>query len=346
MILTYKIQHERDFSEELKKAKQVAEFVIKTKSRSSKDVKHIGLKSVIANQILKKYANKKYKKVRSVKLTIPSQSIKVDKEKQIITIPCIKASFQYFFPNKFTKINQIEVGEKNYYVSCTVQEEKEIKPESHIGVDLNTVGHCAVVGNPKTGKVLKLGKKQKHIHNKYKNIRKQLQKKAKYKKVKQIKNRESRIVRDLNHKISRKIVNYAKENKCGIKLENLEGIRKNKKHNKTFKYALNSWSFYQLRTMIEYKSKILGIPVVMIAPQYTSQTCSKCGLLGKRTNKKFNCDSCGHVEHADVNASFNIALKSNSTVQLHKESVLCKGSTDTPKEAPYRKNTTSEPHEL
>ena len=33
----------------------------------------------------------------------------------------------------------------------------------------------------------------------------------KLKMVKNIKNRESRIVRDLNHKVSRKIVNFAKE---------------------------------------------------------------------------------------------------------------------------------------
>ena len=50
MILTYKIKHKQDFSEELSKAKRIAEFGIQTKSRSSADVKHIGLRSMIANR--------------------------------------------------------------------------------------------------------------------------------------------------------------------------------------------------------------------------------------------------------------------------------------------------------
>ncbi len=52
-----------------------------------------------------------------------------------------------------------------------------------------------------------------------------MQKKGKYRKVKQIRNREQRIVSDMNHKISRKIVDMARENKSGLKMEDLKGIR-------------------------------------------------------------------------------------------------------------------------
>jgi putative transposase len=71
-------------------------------------------------------------------------------------------------------------------------------------------------------------------------IRRGLQKQGKYKKVKQIKNRESRIVRNLNHHISKKIVEIATKTESCIKLERLSNIRQNKKHGKSFQYSLNS----------------------------------------------------------------------------------------------------------
>jgi len=350
LILTYIIKHGKDFSSELEKAKQIAEFAVKTHVSSSKDVKQFGLNSKIANQILRKYSrNKKIKSIKHVNLTIPNQGIKADKEKREIYIPSLKLTLNYNFRNDFEKVNQIELDEQYAYISVTIPEKPMIEPKTWIGIDRNTTGHIATLASPETGKVWKLGKKADHTHKKYKEIRRKLQKAGKFRLLKKIKNRESRIMKDLNHKVSRKAIEVAKENNAGIKLEKLVGIRNNKKHTKSFNYGLNSWSFYQLEKFIEYKAKLEEIPVTYVEPKNTSKECSRCGSIGIREGKSFKCPQCGHVDHADANASFNIALRLPSVGgigQLHVDRDACKGSTDTPRGATPGTMETPEPPKL
>lgn len=328
MLLTYKIRHTYNFSDELSKAKQVAQFAIDNRVLSTKYVKHIGLKSVIANQILRKYSrNKKAKRANKVKLTIPQQGIKQDGTQ--IKIPSLNVSFDMW--SHFGAVRQIEVDNNFFYVTCQRDEQDTMTSSEYIGIDRNTTKHVVVAALP-NGKVLKLGKQAPHIHQKYKNIRKKLQSNGKFKALKKIKNRESRIIRDINHKISKKIVDIAFDFKYGIRLEELKGIRNNKskKYSKAFNYNLHSWSYYQLQQFIGYKAKLRGVIVGYINPHYTSQLCSRCGSLGERVLKSFKClnPKCKHIDHADVNASFNI-----SKGQFGIERDMSKGTTGSPKVA-------------
>ena len=335
MILTYKIKHGKDFSRELSLAKKVAEFGLQHKAISSKEVRHIGLKSTISNQILKKYSKSKtIKKVGSVKLTIPHQSIKIQDDK--IYIPCLKLYLDIYFPNNFTKINQIELGKEFAYVSVSYPDAPMVEAINTIGIDRNTTHHTIVASCLETGKILKLGKSCNHIHHKYKNLRKGLQKHGKLRKVKAIKDRESRIVRDINHKTTTALVQFAKENNACIVMEDLKGIRQTAKTRNRQRYSINSWSFYQQKSMIEYKAKKYGVTVQYVAPQYTSQRCSRCGHI-EQANRKgnlFHCLKCGIVEDSGVNAGFNIAyLHSQGIPRFSIDRDMLKGNTDTPRGA-------------
>lgn len=306
-FVTYKLKHNRDFSSDLIKAKKIAEYAILNRKATSKNVKHFGLSSYISCQIIRKYAmNLKTKKVSSVKLIVPKKPIKF--QNNIVYISFLNLSFDMKdYPN-IISVRQVELGKKYAYICCELADEQKYETEKYIGIDRNATGHIAVCAI--NSKIIKLGKKAYHVHNKYKNIRKKFQKQKKYNLLKKIRNRESRITRDLNHNISRKIVNLANQKQYGIKLEKLKGITKNKKsQGKNLNNIRSNWSFYQLEQFIIYKAKLLGVPVAFIDPSFTSQNCSRCGLKGERDKKSFKClnENCKHVDHADSNAAFNIA---------------------------------------
>jgi len=94
LIKTFKLKHSLDLELDLRKARQVAEFALKTRTLSTADVKQFGLRSRIAQGILRKYSrNKKLKEVGSVKLTINNPTgFSVDNEWNV-SIPDVKLVF-------------------------------------------------------------------------------------------------------------------------------------------------------------------------------------------------------------------------------------------------------------
>ena len=69
---------------------------------------------------------------------------------------------------------------------------------------------------------------------------------------------------------------------------------------------LAEWQRGAIRRAIENKAQLAGLAIAAVNPAYTSQTCSRCGLRGKRKRHAFTCPHCGYTEHADVNAAYNI----------------------------------------
>jgi putative transposase len=181
--------------------------------------------------------------------------------------------------------------------------------EDWLGVDMNTNGHIAVLAHPASGKVIRLGKNVHHIHAKYEKIRKKCEKQKKHRKLKRIESLEKCILDDLVTRVSRQIIDQAKALKCGIKLERIYGARNERTfpESESRDYSITCRSFQRLQKLIESKALKTGVSVAYVDPAYTSQICWKCGKLGKRNRKKFECPHCGHTAHADVNAAFNIA---------------------------------------
>jgi len=344
MIFTYKVTHNMDFSEELRKAKQIAQISVSRKNMATTNqhVKHIGLKTILSKQLLKKYCgNKNIRKVRNVNLVVPSTGIKIDKLHKTIFIPSLNFSFTYDFPNTFGKINQIEINNKNAYISVSILSKKN-RIRNWIGVDLNTNGHVAVVANPVSGQICKMGKNIPHYNKKYNHIKRSLVRNRQSKKAACIEKKKNKIIYNLANNISKKIVTMAKQSRSAICLERIGSKKKRKNRiKKRERYSLYNWIFYHLAMQIEYKAKLLGVPVVHIDPYNTSKICSRCGHMGKRHQKSFECPYCGHIEHADVNAAFNIASRHESKTRSYADRGACEGSTGAPKEITILTQSTS-----
>lgn len=127
--------------------------------------------------------------------------------------------------------------------------------------------------------------------------------------LKRLSGREKRHQRAINHKISREIVDKARETGRSIAIEELTGIRDRTKVRKAQRYGQQSWSFHQLRSLLEYKAVDAGVPLVAVDPAYTSKTCHACGEIGHRDALKFSCTTCGFEGDADINAALNIAAR-------------------------------------
>jgi len=83
-------------------------------------------------------------------------------------------------------------------------------------------------------------------------------------------------------------------------------VSKQMRWRKGTRRRMAQWAHGLLETWITNKAQERGIAVAYVNPAYTSKTCNRCGLIGNRRKHAFVCPSCGHTDHADVNAAKNI----------------------------------------
>ena len=157
------------------------------------------------------------------------------------------------------------------------------------------------------------GKQISAKRNHFKRLRAELQSKktpsARHR-LKKIGHRENRWMSDVNHQISKTLVDFYGPNTLFV-LEDLTGIKKTVKHRKKDKrYEQSSWAFYQLETDLTYKALRNHSRVVKVPAQYTSQRCPRCGRINKdnRDHKLhlYVCDCCGYSSNDDRIGAMNI----------------------------------------
>lgn len=118
--------------------------------------------------------------------------------------------------------------------------------------------------------------------------------------------------KDFLHKLS---INLVKTYDI-IVIEDLKS--KNMMKNHKLAKAIGNASWYEFRTMLEYKCKWYGKQLIVVPPHYTSQECSNCHHnSGKKTLdiREWTCDNCGVYHDRDINAAKNILTKGLKNLQ-------------------------------
>lgn len=120
---------------------------------------------------------------------------------------------------------------------------------------------------------------------------------------------DKRIREEIRNYIGR-TVKKAVSGRFNIAIENLKNLKDNKKGkwNKAINRKFNYWFYFLTLQRIRDRAELFGVRCKSIPPQYTSQTCPKCGHIDKlnRHGEKFKCLRCGFNGDADHIAAMNI----------------------------------------
>ena len=234
-----------------------------------------------------------------------------------IKVPFCKNGFeQYFADNcKFGTaklVNKHGMFFLHIPVTYEISELQKSEVSNVVGIDRG-IRFLAATYDSKGKSVFYDGNvvKQKRAH--YKALRKQLQQvgtPSSRKRIKAIGQRENRWMQDVNHCISKALVE-SNSNGTMFVLEDLSNIRSaTEKVRVKDRYVSVSWSYYDLEQKLSYKALKNHQLVEKVNPAYTSQTCPKCGHTEKSNrNKKmhlFCCKNCGYKSNDDRIGAMNL----------------------------------------
>ena len=129
--------------------------------------------------------------------------------------------------------------------------------------------------------------------------------------------RERNRVRQRLQLVSKRLVQFAKNSKAAIVLEDLR-LHGAGSRSRRMNRRLSSWPRSEIHRQLEYKAALAGVPIIKVNPQWTSKTCPACGARRRdRVGKDFVCLMCDWEMDRQINAGLNIlktALASNEAL--------------------------------
>lgn len=234
-----------------------------------------------------------------------------------VTVKAIFNGFEKYFDGtwKFGTAKVLKSGNHWYlYIAVTKEIEKpKFKPKHVVGIDRG-LRQLLTIYDEQGQTTFVNGKQilQKRRH--YKRLRQQLQSKntkSAKRRLETIGQRESRWMNDINHCLSKTLVNRYGSGTI-FTLEDLTNVTFDtiSKRAKKNRYEHHSWSFYDFEQKLIYKAIANGSQVISCDAHYTSQRCPKCGLIDSKNRNKtkheFCCQACSYRTNDDRVGAMNI----------------------------------------
>ena len=202
-------------------------------------------------------------------------------------------------------------GKAFLHVPVTLEVEKVDSPSTVVGIDRGIRKLAVAYDGKKTTMYSGNAVKNRRAH--FSRLRKELQQRqtpSARRRLKAIGNRENSWMRDVNHCVSKALVESNPGGTLFV-LEDLKGIRgATERVRVKDRYVSVSWAYYDLEQKLTYKAALAGQKVVKVDPKYTSQRCPVCGCVDKHSRDKSNhvykCSHCGYQSNDDRIAAMNL----------------------------------------
>ncbi|GHO61629.1 transposase [Ktedonobacter sp. SOSP1-52] len=221
------------------------------------------------------------------------------------------------FPVKHIKRVRLVRRADGYYAQFCVQAERQIDhlpTDKQIGIDVGlkafyTDSEGQAVENPRHYR--KAEKRLKRLQHRLSKKQKQS---ANRKKARQAVAKAHLKVQRQREDFARKQANALVSSHDLIAFEDLQ-IR-NMVRNRHLSKSISDAGWGRFLAWVNYYAALHHVPVIAVSPQFTSQNCSACGTLVKKSLsvRTHICTDCGVVLDRDQNAALNILQKALSTV--------------------------------
>ena len=231
--------------------------------------------------------------------------------RQYVVLELVVGEYQKKFVEAWRR-GELRVGEIVVNEKCVLVPFRKTvdltKPDEWIALDMNETNVTGVSTNPH---VLRWDLSElRRIYWTYHEIRRRIQAVKGPRRARLLEKYSRRLrnrTRDLLHKVSRTIVNTAKEFRAGIIMEDLNGIKRRNRGRSLNRRLHCFWPVRRLQFYIDYKARLAGLPVHYVNPRGTSTRCPLCGSrLVPSGRRVLKCSECGLEGDRDVIACLNI----------------------------------------